>query len=203
MKKNINMEKIKSWIIRILILVIIILVIAVICYIRFFVYNDEETITVDQVNVMLEESSELTTAKLNYTGILEYNDKGFPIINKSNFVMVYDATVRTGINIKEVNPEVDDDNKIVWITIPKAEIQEVTVDHSSIRYYDEKFSLFNVDEREDVTKALAMADEDAKKKVENTGALELADKQAETLIKGILQGVIPEGYELKIRKVNR
>lgn len=94
-----------------------------------------------QINAVLSEASELTTAKLSYTGMSEYKDTGFPFINKSDFIMVYDAEARAGIDFKDIKVDVDDENQIVSLVIPKAKVLDVKVDSSSIKYFDEKFAL--------------------------------------------------------------
>lgn len=162
---------------------------AVLCLIAgcFMLYNGKAEVDSEYVNVLLEKASELTSAKLNYTGMTEYKDTGIPIINKSDFIMVYKATARAGINMKDVKAEVDDKKKIVRLSIPKAEVLDVKVKASSIKYFDEKFSLLNVNEKEDSNKAIELAEKAAEKELKNMGVLEMADEQAEALIKGLLR----------------
>jgi len=169
-------------------------------YVRLFVFNDKAQISSEFINSTLSKASELTTAKLNTKGIYQYSDEGTPVISKADFIMVYRATVRAGIDVNEIKTTVDNDKRIVWLTIPDAVIQEVKVDPASIKYYDEKFTLFNLDEKEDANKAQKKAEEDASEEAYNMGILELADKQSEALIKGILEDAIPKDYEIKIKK---
>jgi len=91
--------------------------------------------------------------------------------------------------------------KTIHINIPKAIIQEAKVDPKTIKYFDEKFSLFNVNEKDDANKAVALAEERVKKEAIETGILELADKQSATLIEGLLSKALPEGYKLDIKVV--
>lgn len=163
-----------------------------------FVHNGKETISTEYLNSLLSNSSELTAAKLTITGMSEFKDKGITFLNKADFTMVYKATVRAGINIDEVKIESNNVDKI-YISIPKAQIQEAKVDPSSIKYFNEKFALFNVNEKEDSNKAIALAEEAAKEEAAKTGLLELADNQSATLIKGILANAIPDGYEIEIK----
>jgi dsDNA-binding SOS-regulon protein len=65
---------------------------------------------------------------------------------------------------------------------------------------NEQFALFNVDEKEDLTRALAAAEKDAMEYAKTTGILELANQQSETLVKGILANAIPSGYTIEFRK---
>lgn len=163
-------------------------------------YNKNHEVDTEYLIAKLQKSSELTTAKLEYTGFSKFKDKGIIILNRSDFLMVYKATARAGIDVKNVKVDADKVTKTIWLTIPKAEIQSVNVDPKNITYYDEKFALFNVDQKEDSDRAQALAEEEAKKELAKMGILKMADDQAEALIKGLLQGSIPEGYEVKVRK---
>ena len=163
-------------------------------------YNKNYEVDTEYLMGILRKSSELTTAELEYKGFAKYKDKGVVILNKSDFLMTYTATARAGIDLDKVKVDADKITKTIWLTIPKAEIQSVNVDPKKITYYDEKFALFNVDQKEDSDRAQALVEDEAKKELAKMGILKMANDQAETLIKGLLQGSIPEGYEVKVRK---
>ena len=181
---------------------IVILVIVISVALSIFIslnYNYQAKADTEYLNALVLKSSELTTAKLNYTGMTKYTDEGIDIINKADFTMVYKATVRAGINVDEVEITSDDENKIIYVSIPKATVQEIKIDNSSIEYFDQKFALFNTDEKEDNNKAIALAEEAAEKEAANMGVLELANEQSATLIKGILANAIPDGYIIEVK----
>ena len=164
-----------------------------------YLNNDEATADVTHMNQLLSESSELTTAKLTITAMSEFKDEGIKFLNRSDFIMVYEATVRAGINVDEVDIKANDSQKVIYITIPKAEVQEAKVEPSTIKYFDTKFSLLNTNEKEDANKAQTLAEERAKEEAAKTGILQLANSQAKTLITGILANAIPEDYEIKVK----
>lgn len=174
-----------------------VLILAIVLSIILF--NREEKVDTTYIISRLEKSSELTTAKIHYTGMSEFKDSGIIIINRSDFIMIYEATARVGIDVKEIKVEPDDLSHIVWLTIPKAKILDVKVDSSKIKYFDEKFSLFNVNSKEDANKAVSLAEKGAEEELLGMGILEMADAQAETLIKGLIQDAIPENYKIKIK----
>jgi len=198
--------KIKEFILKVLkdkigrIAFITLLVVITVSLIVLFVYNENDEVDTVYLGTILQKSSELTTAKLEYKGFSEFKDKGIVILNRSDFLMVYKATARAGIDVKKIKIDSDKLTKTIWITIPKAEILDVNVDPSKIIYYDEKFALFNVDEKEDSDRAQALAEKEAKEELSKIGILKMADDQAETLVKGLLQEAIPEGYKIKIKK---
>lgn len=181
-----------------LIIIVIAAALLAVILVKVFFNNREAKVDTEYIDAMLEKSSELITAKFNYTGMSEYEDTGIPIINKSDFVMVYKATARAGIDIKKVDVKIDNYKKIIYLTIPRAEVLDVKVDISSIKYFDEKFALLNINEKEDNNKAIALAEEAAKEEIKNIGVLEMADGQAETLIKGILEDAVPKNYDFEV-----
>ena len=93
-----------------------------------------------------------------------------------------------------------DNSRTVFLTIPKATVQDVNVDTSSISYFDEGFAIANLDQKQDSNKAIDMAKKDAMEEVSTSGVLEMADTQSEALIKGILQPAIPSDYTFEITK---
>ena len=180
--------------------IISVLAVVAVVFVYIFLYNKEEKITPSYLGTKLTKVGELTTVKLNYTGFLEYHDKGIPLFNKSDFLMTYEANARVGIDLEEVEIEVDNPNKLVTLSIPKAEILDVKIDPNKIKYYDTKFDLFNVNEKEDGNKAQALAEEQAYKDLTEMGVLESANEQALTLIKGLLQNAVPSDYEYKVKE---
>ncbi|MBR5322935.1 MAG: DUF4230 domain-containing protein [Clostridia bacterium] len=158
------------------------------------------TVTLPPLLMRLEEASELTTANLTFTTMSEFKDSGIAIINKSNFIMVFEATARIGIDIKDVEVDADNINKIVWITIPTAKVLDVDINYDSIKYFDEKFSLFNFNKKEDANEANKQAEAEAKKELEKMGALKMADDQSEALIKGLIEDLVPDNYTIKVKK---
>ncbi len=79
--------------------VIIALLIIFVCSLPF-IYNRKAKIDINQINLLLSESSEVTTAKLKITAMSKFEDTGIPILNRADFIMVYNATIRAGIDMK-------------------------------------------------------------------------------------------------------
>lgn len=181
-------------------IVVGVLVIIIALAIAFpFLYNGNAKADTTVMIATIKKSSELTTAKISFTGMTEYKDEGIKVLNSSDFIMVYKATARIGIDVEKVEVESNNIKKIVYVEIPQAEVLDVKVDGKTIKYFDEKFALFNVDEREDAAEALALAEKGAKKEIEKMGTLEMADNQFEALIKGILANAIPKGYTIEVK----
>ena len=161
--------------------------------------QEEPTVDTSYMVMLLAKSSELTTAKLYYTGMTEFTDTGIAFINKSNFIMVYEAMARIGIDLEKVEVAADHSRKVILVTVPAVTVQEVKIDASSIKYFDQKFALFNPDEKEDGNQAIALAEEAALEEVQNMGVLQMAQDQSATLIMGILANAVPDGYTIEIQ----
>ncbi|OKZ73880.1 MAG: hypothetical protein BHW00_07120 [Clostridium sp. 26_22] len=194
LSKLIKTNKLKFIFIILLIVIIVSIVVGV------KTTKKKESTDFTYLNQLLEKSSELTSAKLKITGIENYKDAGAMIINRSDFTMVYTATIRAGVELKEVKVEPNNITKEIIITIPKAKVFDCHVNQEDIKYFDEKFALFNVDSKEDANKACALAEQDGIKEAEQTGILEFAETEAEYVIKDILTPALPKGYKLIIKR---
>ena len=150
----------------------------------------------------LQESSELTTAKLTFKGLAIYEDTGIKILNRSDYKMLFKATARIGIDIKEVEIDKEPIGKSIIVRIPKATVLDIKIHtgKDDIQFFDESFALFNLNEKEDQNAALELAEKSAMKEIEEMGSLKMAEDQAATLIKGILANAIPDGYEIVVKQ---
>lgn len=154
----------------------------------------------------LKSASELTAINYLYVGETTFVDKGIKFISRSDFSMRYNAVARIGIDLEKVKIEADDEKKVISINIPKAEVLNADLQEDTINFYNEKFALFNMDEREDSAKAIDLAEKDVQKKIGTTpetySVIESADNQAGILVKGILANVIPDGYTIEVHVID-
>ena len=47
--------------------------------------------------------------------------------------MIYDASVKAGVDLKQVQIDIKGNN--ISVTLPKAEIQDITIDPGSLEFY--------------------------------------------------------------------
>lgn len=134
----------------------------------------------------LEESSELTVEKSFYTGIVRFEEGTIRFIDKNGFNMKYEAEIDAGFELEDVNIEVNDDSVVV--TVPEAKILSVSIDPDSLEFYDNQVSLIKTDRKEATKQALQAAQKDAEEHATSKGILEAANKRAEVIFKGILEG---------------
>lgn len=74
---------------------------------------------------------------------------------------MYEAKARAGIDLSQVKVSADNNAKTINVVVPKASIQDVKIDESTIKYYNVDFSLFNWDARDDANRVIAQAKEEA------------------------------------------
>ena len=134
----------------------------------------------------LEESSELTVEKNFYTGIVRFEEGTIRFIDKNGFNMKYEAEIDAGFELENVNIEVNDDSVVV--TVPEAKILSVSIDPDSLEFYDNQVSLIKTDRKEATKQALQAAQKDAEEHATSKGILDAANKRAEIIFKGILEG---------------
>ena len=141
--------------------------------------------------------SDLTTSQLQYRGMIRYEEGTITFINKKSYTMLYDASVKAGIDMEQAKIQVT--RKKVKVTLPKAKIQEIVINPDTLEFYDEKNSLFNWDDKQDTVKALQLAKEDATSRIDETELLKQAEQQAELLIKNLVYPMTVNGnYEVEI-----
>lgn len=157
------------------------------------------TVRLDTTTVtsQLIKCQDLVTAKLEYRGLVTYEEGDIDWINKKGFTMVYDATVAAGVDLSKADVSVA--GRDVKIALPQAKMTSTSIDPDSLKFYDEKFALFNWQNKTDTAEALKLADKDAESKVDKTALLKTADKQAKKVIASMFAPFTGEdGYEVAV-----
>lgn len=159
----------------------------------------EPTVHLDTTTVttQLEKCQDLVSAKLEYRGLVTYEEGDIDWINKKGFTMVYDATVSAGVDLSEAEVSVDGRN--ISIVLPRAKRQSLSIDPDSLTFYDEKFALFNWQDRTDTAEALKLAEKDVKAKVAKSKLIKTANKQAKQTVETLFAPLTGEdGYTLSV-----
>lgn len=159
--------------------------------------SSEPKATATSIEERLSKCSDLTTARLDYRGIIKYEEGDIQYINKKSFSMIYDAHIKAGIDLSQAKVSVKD--KKITVSIPEPEIQDISVDPDSLEFYDEKLALFNWTKKQDTQKAMEKAEEDATEKAAQTDLLTQADAQAKTVITTLLTPLTEKGEEYTIK----
>lgn len=167
-----------------------------------FEVKKQATITAEEVEEQISKAADLSTAKLTYKGIVNFTEGQIKYITQNSFNMMYTAEVVAGVDLEKVTVDVqepaDGNPGKVIVNIPKATVQTVTIDPDSLEFYDQKWALFNKNANTDVQDALKAAEQDARQNFGKKELIATAQEQADEVIKGFVQSVLPEGYELEI-----
>ncbi|MCR2053060.1 DUF4230 domain-containing protein [Actinomyces bowdenii] len=157
----------------------------------------DPVITAHGIEQQISTSSELTTVKVTHTGLIRYEEGSIPLINKKTFNMIYSANIRVGVDLTDVDVTVE--GKQITVEIPKATVQQIAIDPSSIVMYDKSFTLISGSSEEDVTAAIAEAEADISKNLDDETLMATADQQAEDVIEGLLQPLTTgsQGYTIQ------
>lgn len=155
-----------------------------------FTKESEPEITNSFISDKLEAASELTSAKLTYNGLVRFSEGSIPFITKKEFSMIYRAEVKAGIDLSKVESEITDVQ--VKITVPRIEILDISIDESSIQFYDERFALLNWEKKEDLLETIQEAKADVEAKGDMDGLKENAKNQIEILLVGLFEDCIGE-----------
>lgn len=161
--------------------------------------KSEPKVTATFIEERLSECSDLTTARLDYRGIIRYEEGDIQYINKKSFSMIYDAHIKAGIDLSQAKVSVE--GKKITVSIPEPVIQEVKVEPDSLEFYDEKFALFNWTKKEDTKKAIEKAEEDAAEKADATDLLSQASEHAQTVVATLLAPFAKEDEEYDIEVI--
>lgn len=147
-----------------------------------------EVITVSTLEKIIN-VKELSTFTAVYNGIAsvgdtDENDK------QPDYYVSYEARVKAGIVMDDVQIAVDNNNKVITVTLPKVEITEINVDISSLDFifYNLKANTSSVTQE-----AYKACEDDAKEEVETQEAiLTLAKQNAVNIIKALTSPIVEQ-----------
>lgn len=199
-----HMSPIKRKLMKWIVVILVSALIGGICGWQFHAYiTKDDPISPNYITAKLQDASELTTQTITYTSRVPMSDGTIPFITKKSFVMYYDATLRAGVDLSDVEVKERGNNKIV-VKLPHATVQgNPDVDPNSIEFVDEKKALLNWNKKEDVAEALAKAKEDLESNpsIDMTLLLERADEHAEELVHMLLDDMY-DNYEIIVQFKN-
>lgn len=134
---------------------------------------------------------ELATVEYIFTDAARFSDSkqikdwNIPFTEKS-FLMKWDGTIKAGINVENIEVNIDVEKKEIRITLPQAEILSYEVDESTVEVLDEKDNVFNSISVDDKVNFDSSTKEAMIERAIENGLLEKAQKQAEAVISNLL-----------------
>lgn len=141
--------------------------------------------------------SDLSTFEAIYNGIASVANEEKP--ENIDYYVSYEAKVKAGIDFEKVNLEVNEDERIITVTLPEVKITDVNVDIASLDYIfmNKKANTETVS-----AQAYKKCIEDVTNESNSTTAIyELAKQNARNIVEALIKPFIEQSdseYELKI-----
>jgi hypothetical protein len=158
--------------------------------------NKTPEVTSSFLESRLADCSELTTCQLEYVDLVKYSQGSIPLMTKKSFSMIYQANIRAGVDLSLAKVTLTPSS--IRIKLPQTEIQSITVNTDSLRFYDEHFALFNWSDKEDIALAIKAAREDVEKNADLERLKAQARRQAEAVILQLIKPTVKDDRQVII-----
>lgn len=171
-----------------------------------FIKDSIPVITSEQLKSELNSIQDLVTQQYIYTNADKYARNQTWIFgwerpfSQKTILVTYDGKITAGIDLKDVQPEVDEENHIITILLPASKIISNEIPQESITIVEVKDGLFNDVTLDDYNDFIS----DQKIKMENKaierGLLTVADVQAKLVVTNFLSNMpgIGDPYVLTV-----
>ncbi|MBQ9291113.1 MAG: DUF4230 domain-containing protein [Clostridia bacterium] len=157
----------------------------------------------------LEDIGELATQAGYYTNVNMITNPnrtiaGIPVPGTSSkAIMTYKGMIRAGVDFDKIQVSIDEENKIVTLTMPPTRVLSNEIDLNSFEKFDESNSIFNPINVENFNQSLLEMKEKAEAQAIENGILEAAKSNAEVLIRSIFSNTNgTEDYSLQFSWIN-
>lgn len=132
--------------------------------------EENYALTISTVEEVVEPASDLITSRYHYKDADTFeNFKDFfghkiPFTTNKT-VFTYDGVISVGVNLLDIDYDIDNENKTIQINLPSLEIKANEIDASSFEYPYESKALFNRNNMSDFTGLLATLKSEKEKEV--------------------------------------
>lgn len=162
-------------------------------------------ITSTTIKEELNSIAELVTQEYIYTNS-DRSEEGKPWIFGGNqpfgdksMLITYDGTVKAGVDLSKAVIDVNEDERSIKVILPKSTITSNEIPVENIVILEVKNGLFNKLDFEDYNKIIEAQKIKIEAKVLERGLLEKADKEAVSIVKGILSSLAEaSNYKLEV-----
>lgn len=148
-------------------------------------------VSVALIQSEIQDIGELATVEYLYTDAGKFEDpaklfgKAIPFTTKS-FIAKWDGTIKAGIDVNEIEVEVNQADREIIISLPKAKILSHEVHNDSIETLDERDGLFNPVKVDDVRQFDANSKNTMEARAIENGLLDKASENAKKIIYGLV-----------------
>lgn len=157
---------------------------------------DEEKETIVSASTLMDavDISELSTAQYTYKGIVtKYSNEKQTRIKCRIY---YEAKVKAGIDMGEIDFNIDEENKVVRPILPAIKITVKSVDESSIDYMPSNTKI-------DLKEVLSLCKDDVEKEaMSSMELLNTAENNLKSIIEALLYPILEhQGYIIKWEEI--
>ena len=165
----------------------------------------EPVITGDLLGEHLRSAQELVTVAYYYTSMGRFENQvdfyGWKVpFTAKSFIVSYDGVIKAGVDLSQVQVEVDEIRQAVTVRLPASRILSHEIPEDSIEVFDESDNLFNRITIEDYTGFTLDQKKAMEQRAEDNGLLTSADEKARAAVESLLT-LMPgmESYTLTVK----
>lgn len=187
---------------NIFVILILVVIILIFFYFKFSIKRNRSVLS-DTIEEEVSKVLEISTVKYNYTNVVAYKDNktinGFnvPFTNKG-FLIKYEGYLKAGIDGSNMEVTMLEP-KSVEIKLDKPKIFDNVINEEDIYVYNEKESVFNKLELQEVYDIMAEEKKKVEKDIIEKGFLDEAEENAEDIIVSLLEGLGFDDIKIKYR----
>lgn len=171
------------------------------------IVEENYILTISNVQEVLKPASDLVSSKYFYTDADTYENykelfgKKVPFTT-DKVVFTYDGVISVGIDLSEVKYDIDNDNKILAVTLPAVKILASEIDEASFEYPFMSDSIFNATGMPDYIELIGKLEkEKADELLKNTGFMDAALANAKQVIANFLTvSDVTNTYQIVFKK---
>lgn len=185
-----------------ILLILVIVIIFILFYFTFSIKRNK-TVLSDTIEEQVSRILEISTIKYNYTNVVTYKDNktingvNLPFTNKG-FLIKYDGYLKAGIDGSNVEVRIIKP-KSIEIKLDRPKIFDNVINEEDIYVYDEKESIFNKLELQEVYDIMAEEKKKVEKDIIDKGFLDEAEENADNIIMSFLESLGFEEIKIKYR----
>lgn len=168
--------------------------------------KNKQKITSDQLEEQINSIGELATLKYVYTNASRKEGNlswlwGWTLpFSDSSLLVTYDGMIKAGIDLKEVTFDVNENDRVITVTMPKSRILDNNIPQETINVLEVKDGLFNPVTFTDYNQFISEEKKVMENRAIDLGVLKDADKEAKAIVEGFLKAIPGmNGYTLTFK----
>lgn len=156
------------------------------------VFQTEKKLTEKTVKEATNKAEKMVTQEVTYEKVGHYSKskkvfgKIIPL-TKDDILFTFEATIYVGVNLENAEYSVDNENKVITVTLPKAEIISHEINEDSFAYHTVKDSIFTSSGMDEYVDEITELKTLKEKEVDEDGKVyEAAEEQAKSTLMNLL-----------------